>query len=523
MVEPGMRDRFTLALERSTATQLDAITAPDRQLQIIAAAGSGKTRVLTLRLAYRCREEQLDPARALVATFSRRAADELRSRLFTYGVRDLTTGTIHGLALRLINEFRHDRGGKPAEVLTSRHALLRQVLGQLDRPAPGLTPQSLDAEIGWAKSRSIGPDGYSEAAAGAQRRSPAARSLVADTYAAFERLRLSAGVLDFDDLLSTATTLLNDDARFAAAIRWRYEHLSLDEAQDLNPAQRDLLLAIIGDDPDFTFVGDPNQSIYGWNGADPDLMGDLARRFPATRTIHLRANHRSSAGIVQVAGAALGAPGAGRSAKVGGIVPTVHYYPTDADEASDIAAFCLHEGRRRGSYAAVAVLARTNAQLQIVADALDRVGAPYRLAGGELAPASDLDQRSAKPRLDLPQVDDVVLSTFHKAKGLEWSSVVVMGVAEGLVPLHFATTQAELAEERRLLYVALTRATDHLRITFAERRVHNGQVDSRRRAPSRWLAEMEFDLQRQHDEAAPVLGAARLKILEEIRRQLPEA
>ena len=158
-----------------------------------------------------------------------------------------------------------------------------------------------------------------------------------------------------------------------------------------------------------------------------------------------------------------------------------------------------------------------------MADALDRVGAPYRLAGGELAPASDLDQRSAKPRLDLPQVDDVVLSTFHKAKGLEWSSVVVMGVAEGLVPLHFATTQAELAEERRLLYVALTRATDHLRITFAERRVHNGQVDSRRRAPSRWLAEMEFDLQRQQDEAAPVLGEARLKILEEIRRQLPES
>ena len=511
------------ALERCTAIQLEAIRSTSRQLCIQAGAGSGKTRVLTLRIARRVADEQLDPTRGLVATFSRKAAEELRHRLFLLGVRDLQAGTIHAIALRMLNDFRSDRRQRKVVLVPDRTRMISSVLET--SYSSGMRPAAIEAEISWAKSRGLTPTSYLEAASFAGRKSPGPRQEIAETFLRYEQLRVQQGKLDLDDLLLEATRLMSEDLSFREAMQWRYQHLSLDEAQDLNPAQRDLLLVLAGDDPDLTFVGDPNQSVYGWNGADPNLMADLVDRYPTTQTVILLANHRSTKRIVDVANAALGAPGARSTAREGGTPPKVLSFPTESDEARGIALTLLQKKSKPETLNSTAVLARTNAQLQAIADELDVVGVPYRFAGGDLAPG--VDSRStvnrSTPELDTDAPTGIVLATFHRSKGLEWSSVFVIGVAEGIVPFSAASTHEELAEERRLLYVALTRATDTLTISWSERRSSAGRAEGRRRGPSPWLAAIEQELARQARAEMPLEGEERQRQLDRLRKIASDA
>ncbi len=475
-------------LARLTPLQRQAVEAPDRQLCIVAGAGSGKTRVLTLRVARRVADEELDPAHVLVATFSRKAAGELRERLWALGVRDVETGTIHRLALRILNDHHLSTNRAPVQLTTSRRSLLQ------DLPTgPGTSvvhPGALDLEIGWSKARGITPDRYEEAAAATGRKSPGPRGLIAERYRDYEQLRRRRGLLDLDDLLLDAAALLRADATQLAAARWRHRAISVDECQDLNAAQRDLLVLLCGEDPDLVLVGDPNQSVYGWNGADPELLTDLQQHWGSMTTIVLRANHRSTERIVEVANAALGSRGHRIEARPGGATPIVRDYDDDLAEAEGIVALLARLRRPGQSWSQTAVLTRTNAQLQPIADALEAAGIPNRLAGGDLAPGSDLRGGDRGVPSPVEVAEGVVLSTFHRAKGLEWSAVVVAGVAEGLVPYQSATTTDQLQEERRLLYVALTRATDELAITWSRQRGAKGVTRGRRRGPSPWLQDI---------------------------------
>ena len=205
-----------------------------------------------------------------------------------------------------------------------------------------------------------------------------ARAQVSEIFATYETLKRQQGRLDLDDLLGHATTLISTNAQFQAAVAWRFHHVALDETQDLNPAQLALILAICGNDPDLTFVGDPNQSIYGWNGSDATLMSDLSGRFPNIQTVHLRSNKRSSRHIVDTANAALGATGFISEAADRGSPPTVSRFASDADEARAIAEALWRNEFAAGTLKTVAILARTNSQLQAVANALDAICAPPR-------------------------------------------------------------------------------------------------------------------------------------------------
>ena len=507
------------ALALSTEAQLDAITSPARQLAIIASAGSGKTRVLTLRTAYRASEGTLDPSKTLVATFSRKAADELRHRLFRLGVRDLTCGTIHSVALRLLNDQRSAIGRPPVELLIDRSKVIAQALKV--HSVSGIAPASIEAEIGWAKARQLAASTYEDAAVKSGRPAPMARAQVSEIFATYETLKRQQGRLDLDDLLGHATTLISTNAQFQAAVAWRFHHVALDETQDLNPAQLALILAICGNDPDLTFVGDPNQSIYGWNGSDATLMSDLSGRFPNIQTVHLRSNKRSSRHIVDTANAALGATGFISEAADRGSPPTVSRFASDADEARAIAEALWRNEFAAGTLKTVAILARTNSQLQAVANALDAHAVPYRFAGAELAPGSDLRSTPTTLQMQHDEVaaDQVTLSTFHRAKGLEWHTVYLIGVADGIVPYKLARTHEALAEEQRLFYVALTRATDALHLSWAERTSIAGS-EGRRRGPSRWLAPIEQHLATRAREEAPLEQSFRLERLRSIRASL---
>jgi DNA helicase-2/ATP-dependent DNA helicase PcrA len=518
-----------------TQAQVDAVTAPDQVLCVLAGAGAGKTRVLTLRVARRVHDGSVAPHRALVCTFSRKAADELNRRLWMLGVADgVRTGTFHRTALGILRQYRVDRGLAPPVLLTDRRRFLAEMLGdQFSRSGrSGPHAGQVEGEIGWAKARLVAPDAFEDSARQAERRPAGGLARIADIYTRYEDERRRRGLLDLDDLLWDAADVLADDRGFAAAVRWRNRHLFVDEMQDVNPAQFRLLRLLLGDEPDICVVGDPRQSIYGWNGADPSLLDRLPALVPGVKVVRLDENHRCSPQVVTVATAALrtgdadlepprrGGKGAGGltaepdgpvSTRPDGPTPRFAEFPDDAAEAAWVAREVWRAHRPGRKWAQIAVLARTNVQLGPLADALRREHVPFVLAGGDLGPASDVtragdddgDREGDAVHAggngesdESGETDGIVLTTFHRAKGLQWAAVFVVGLSEGLVPIRSARTATALAEERRLLYVALTRAEDELTCTWARFADAEDDTDARaghRAAPrraSRWWSSM---------------------------------
>ncbi len=163
----------------------------------------------------------------------------------------------------------------------------------------------LSGEIGWAKTRSLGPDDYASAAASG-RHVPMDTDAVVEGFRSYQAALDRRHGLDLDDLLIRAADLLTVDEAFAERMRWRYRHLSVDEFQDVNPAQFRLIRTLLGDSRDLCVVGDPHQAIYGWNGADPSLLDRLGELLGPITVLELADNHRSTPQIVAMADTALG-------------------------------------------------------------------------------------------------------------------------------------------------------------------------------------------------------------------------
>jgi DNA helicase II / ATP-dependent DNA helicase PcrA len=532
---------------RLTVTQREAIESDKPLLCVVAGAGAGKTRVLTLRVARRVRDGSIEPERTLVTTFSRKAADELRTRLWSLGVSGVKAGTFHRTALGLLREHRELRGRPLPQLLPDRRRLLAEVTTGDARRV-----RALDGEIGWSKARLIAPEQYEAEARRHHRRSGLSAAQVADAFARYEAERGRRRLLDFDDLIVSCADALAGDSEFADSIRWRTRHLFVDEMQDVNPAQFRLLTSMLADEPDLFVVGDPNQSVYGFNGADPTLLDRLPEILRGTAVIRLDENHRCTPQVVAVATAVLregGGFGTGgevvlpRTTRVDGPVPKVVSHQSAEDEAAwvaDRAKMSRTPGRR---WSSIAVLTRTNAQLAVVQAALDTARVPNQVAGADLGPASDLrgdgDKRGGHDDGDdgdrgrgrgpeddawsLPDAagdrDGVVLTTFHRAKGLQWPTVLVLGLGAGLMPIASAQTPAAIDEERRLLYVALTRSEEELWCSWYD---DAGSGARGGRGPSPWLEPIERTIAELEEEAAPTAAAEVAQHVAELRRRLAE-
>lgn len=540
-----------------TESQRAAVVSDAAPLCILASAGAGKTRVLTRRIAYRIGTGSMDATHVMALTFTRKAAAEMQDRLSSLGLpRRVAAGTFHAMASAQLQRWWSDRGQTPPTLLDRKARLLAPLAAA--RPGLADVPVSeLAGHIEWAKARLVCPEQFEEASRAGGRVMPAKATAgaVAGLYRRYEDEKVRRGLVDFDDLLAGCADAIERDPAFASAQRWRWRHVFVDEFQDVNPLQHRLLLAWLGSSTDLCVVGDPNQAVYGWNGADPELLNRLPDRWPTAEVIRLAHNHRCSPQIVAAAAAVLGPAGADlRSGGLDGPDPVVCAYPSQQAEAAGIAAG-LHRAHLAGRpWRRMAVLTRTNAQLVAVQEALDWAGVPYWAAGAasllkEPCVRALLDQLRSTPRTlmqtviaDLsaqaeesvgtsastderiavdalielartfarlsPQAvvgqwlawlpatladertggltaDAVTLCSFHRAKGLEWESVWVAGLEEGLVPIGRATTAASQAEERRLLYVALTRAGRELHCSWARIRTFGGRAVPR--YPSPWL------------------------------------
>lgn len=514
------------------AEQRAAVTTLASPLAIVAAAGSGKTTVLTRRIAYRSAHGTATPQHVLALTFTREAAAELKRRLRRLDIREpIEAGTFHGVALRLLRDRALAANHAPPHVANDRLRLAREVASELKLQ---VEPYGALADLDWAKARMVTPDRYEGAIRITRRRTSLPPARFADFAAAYERLKRRRGVVDFDDLLTHTIEALRTDRPWAEGVHWRYRHFFVDEVQDLNPLQHAMLEALRAGRPDLCLVGDPRQAIYGWNGADPTTLAEVEVRYPGVTVVALTSNYRCSPQVVRAGAAALAASGQhddSESRQPGAATVLVQQHVDEAAEAQAVARHLrglLHHHRGRD----LAVLARTNEQLTLLQQVLASFGidterstgrsplevalrAAYRCASREqlaiwvdtsftqgdvltrrVAEEADRFLSSGHPGQfrawvelrdpfdDLEptdQRDAVALLTFHAAKGREWWGVVITGAEEGLIPHGSAGSQAQLAEEARLFYVAITRAAQHLLVT------HCAQRQRKPAAPSRWL------------------------------------
>jgi uncharacterized protein (TIGR00375 family) len=531
----GMEEVGTGLLDQLDALQRVAASAPGGPMLVVAGPGTGKTRTLTHRIAYLCADLNVRPDECLAITFTRRAAQELRSRLAALlgdRAEEVTVATFHALGLRLLRD---------------------------NAAAAGLTP-------GFA----VADD--------AQR--AAALAAAGDAPEAYPKLLREQNLVDVDELVTLPVALLGRSPRLVEEYRARWRWVFVDEYQDVDAVQYELLRLLVPADGNLCAIGDPDQAIYSFRGADVGYFLRFAADYREGRTVRLTRNYRSTAPIVAAASqaiaptslvrerrleparldpdaAALGlytaaTPSAEAewvAATIDAIVGGVSHRSFDAGRVDS--RLGVHDGV---SFADVAVLYRTDAQAAPVVEALTRAGIPVqkrshdRLADrravgaiarelrfdGGLAGRPLVDRvraagralASGRPRLfdgdgaapmvlpdaevfsavdlltplaarcddDLetflqaiatgaeidaidPRHEAVTLLTLHAAKGLEWPVVFLVGCEDGLLPFRFPGARpddAALAEERRLFFVGLTRAQRRLYLSHCERRNRHG-------------------------------------------------
>jgi DNA helicase II / ATP-dependent DNA helicase PcrA len=585
----GRAARAANALLDGLDPQQRAAATASGPVLIVAGPGTGKTRTLTRRIAYRISEGQVRASQCLALTFTRRAAEEMRQRLAALAglqSREITVTTFHGLGLQILRQ-NHAAAGLDADFGVADEAATLAVAAELAGSAAG------------------------------GRRMLARMAADADVRAAVAAALAARGLVDFDRLVELPTALLDRHPELALALRQRWPSISVDEYQDIDERQYELLRHLTADPAaggDLTVIGDPDQGIYGFRGCDVGFFLRFAADFPTATEVELTTNYRSAPGIVAGALQAVApstlvpgrrlrtaacppdaarsrAPAGRRTTAAGG--PTkeggrsaaimVHEAPDERAEAEWIAAeidrllggasfHSLDSGRADGQghgglgLADIAVLYRTDSQAGPLTQALTRAGLPFqkrshdrlagragvaeivremrlteagpatapaaagaghrtvgdrmraavrrlaagaphavaadiRAAGEVLRPLADRCDRDMErflaeiavgaevDALD-PRADAVPLLTLHAAKGLEFEVVFLAGCERGLLPLWLPGADpgaaADEAEERRLLFVGMTRARSRLLLSCAAVRTRYGA--SRPTGPSAFLA-----------------------------------
>jgi DNA helicase-2/ATP-dependent DNA helicase PcrA len=544
----GMEEVGTGLLDRLDAMQRVAASAPGGPLLIVAGPGTGKTRTLTHRIAYLCAELGVFPERCLAITFTRRAAAELRERLDALlgdVAEDITVGTFHSVGLAILRE----------------------------------------------NAKAVGLGAHWRIADESER--DEAREQAGDDAQAYAKLMRQQDLVDLDELITLPVALLRDDPALVEKYRRQWQWIFVDEYQDVDEVQYELLRLLSPADGNLCAIGDPDQAIYSFRGADVKYFLRFNEDFVDARLVRLTRNYRSSAPILAAAVQAI-APSSlvsGRRLDPARLDPEaslVGRYPAAsvADEADfvvrtidELVGGLSHRSLDSGridsrsaiagnlSFSDIAVLYRTDAQSGPIVEALSRAGVPVQKRshnrlrdrtavqviarelrhadglGGSLAArvkltSQVLAQRFAAPTLDGeqlapediwaaadllmplaqrigddlprflqeiatgaevdaldPRAEAVNLLTLHAAKGLEFPVVFLVGCEDGLLPLRWpggAPHEDDIAEERRLFFVGLTRAQDRLFVTHAARRFRHGS--EREQSPTPFLDAIDAGL-----------------------------
>lgn len=648
--------------------QREAVRYLDGPLLVLAGAGSGKTRVITEKIAYLIGECGYRPGNVAAITFTNKAAREMRERvgrLIGGAPEGLTVSTFHSLGARILREEARTLGYKPRfSIFDAADAFA--VLADLSNGVDKAAIRRLQALVSTWKNALVSPDEARKAAANA------AEKLAAQAYAGYAATLKAYQAVDFDDLIALPVELFRAHPETLEKWQHRLLYLLIDEYQDTNAAQYELLRLLAGRRAAFTAVGDDDQAIYGWRGADIENLRRLPRDYPNLNVIKLEQNYRSTVRILRAANALIA-----HNEKLfdkrlwsdlgeGEAIGVTAYRDNEKEAEQVVMKLQAHRFERRAKYSDYAILYRGNFQARALEQQLRDQRVPYQLSGGQsffdkaeikditaylrllanpdddpafiravttprrgvggvtlealgryagerhlslfaaageagfagrvaprqMAPLAEFrnfiarfaeragrgpagpaieallaaigyedwlfgeeDRRAALARwdnvrelagwlaqkgeeekkslIDLAQTialinlidrqddggraDAVQLSTLHAAKGLEFGHVFLIGVEEGVLPHRESLAPEKLEEERRLMYVGITRARRSLHISHAEKRRHGRDLIPSE--PSRFIAEMGENLRRsggQSDAPDKAAGTARLKALREM-------
>jgi DNA helicase II / ATP-dependent DNA helicase PcrA len=565
---PGGAVSILSALDADQRRGAEAVEGPT---VILAGPGSGKTRMLTHRLAHLIVERSVPAASCLAVTFTRRATEELQQRLHgllppearccpvhSFHSLGLTILRAHGAALGFAPDFRVAGDRERAAVLAAALSVSESKAARLLRA------------LSVAKRTGAAVDGD-----------------IAAALAVYSRLGKEQNWIDFDDLVGLSVALLETHAEVAELWRSRVQHICVDEFQDVDESQYRLLRLLVAPDGNICVIGDPNQAIYGFRGADAACFERFKQDFLNVRTIRLGRNYRSTGTIVAAASQLIRSGTRSDVTRSMQEPITLHSAPSERAEAEFVVTAIesllgghdlLAAGKRQGGrqpdgplgFSDFAVLYRTDAQSAVLREAFDLAGIPFKksspapiaaqssvqavlraldqqdcelreaglavriaaaaeqvrgiVAGPDatalaeakrwltaLAAADDVaalrEQVALSTEADFwdARADRVSLLTMHAAKGLEFSVVFVVGLEDGLMPFSWNATLPEgkpeedgresapaEPEERRLLYVAMTRAKDRLFLSRATQRSWRGRPVTL--PPSRYLSDIEPEL-----------------------------
>ncbi len=355
-------------------------------LLVVAGAGSGKTRVLTARIERLLGEGV--PAREILAfTFTNRAAREMRERLAARvgpAAGDLWVGTFHSTAVRILRREAARLGLPPGFAIYDREdqeSVLRQVIESLRLPEDVFKMALVRERLSSAKNALVDPEAFARAAV------QPFEARMAECYAAYQRALRASGALDFDDLIAESVRLFRDHPETAAAYARRFRHVLVDEYQDTNHAQFRLVHALAVGHGRLFVVGDDDQSIYGWRGADLSNVLDFERAFPGAAVIRLEQNYRSTARILRAANAVIrnNRSRKGKTLWCDGPEGEALRFVLAADETDEALRIrrWIESRRDRGRrLEECAVLYRTHAQSRALEIELRQSGVPYQIVGG---------------------------------------------------------------------------------------------------------------------------------------------
>ena len=365
--------------------QLEAARALRGPVCVLAGAGTGKTRVITRRIAHGVDTGAYSPQRVMAVTFTAKAAGEMRGRLRALGVTGVSARTFHAAALAQVNFFWPTLAGDQApSIIDNKVRMLAHAADGVGLSPDTATLRDVAGEIEWRKVTMRSIEQYA-----AERPGGVGRLTVDQVVAlqhAYEKLKDERRQMDFEDVLLTCAGMIEAEPRVAAAVREQYRHFTVDEYQDVSPLQNRLLELWLGDRRDLCVVGDASQTIYSFTGADARYLLEFDRTHEDARVVRLERNYRSTAAVLAVANDLMrGRPGALELVAAepqDAPVPTVRAFDDEEAEAEGVAAAIAAAVRGGTDPRDIAVLYRSHAQSAVLLSALAKQSLAATVLGG---------------------------------------------------------------------------------------------------------------------------------------------